>query len=62
MKKQAIKKILASKFWFLIASLIFTLGGIRFLLREDKTGAIIYFIGALLFLIGFIAQAKFNKK
>jgi len=62
MRKNKIRKICASPFWFLIGSIIFIIGGIRFLLIEDSTGGIIYLSAALLFLIGFIGQIKFNKR
>ncbi len=59
MKK--IRKIFESKIWFLFGSFIFAIGGVRFLLRGDCVGAIIYLTTALLFLIGFIGQTLFNK-
>ncbi len=57
-----IRKIFAHPVWFLIGSLIFGIGGVRFLLREDSTGAVIYLIAAVLFLIGFLGQVLFNKR
>ena len=63
MKKQSkIRKMLVSKIWFLVVSIIFAIGVVRFLLSGDTIGAIIYLVTALLFLIGFVGRIKFNGK
>lgn len=61
MKKNKLRKIFSHPIWFLIGGFIFTLGGVRYSLKGDKVGAIIYLITALFFLIGFIGQIIFNK-
>jgi NhaP-type Na+/H+ or K+/H+ antiporter len=50
------KKIFQSEIWFLAASVIFLFAGFRFYLKEDFTGALIFIIVGILFLINFIGR------
>ena len=56
-----LKKIFASNLWFLLGAILFLIAGIRYLLRDDTTGAAIYFLVSVLFAIGYLGQVKFNK-
>ena len=56
-----LRKIFSSSIWFLIGAALFLIAGIRYVIKEDVIGAIIYFLVAFIFLIGYIGQIKFNK-
>ena len=55
------RKLFASSIWFLIGAAIFLLAGIRYVINADTIGAIIHFVIALFFFIGYIGQLKHNK-
>ncbi len=61
-KKCDLGKILASSLWFLLGAILFLIAGIRYIISQDVIGAIINFLVALLFLVGYIGRVKFNKK
>ena len=56
------KNIFSHPIWFLIGSFIFGFGGVRYSLSGDRTGAIIYLVAALFFLLGFLGQVLLGKK
>ncbi len=56
-----LRKLFASSIWFLIGAVIFLIAGIRYVVMADTVGAIINFLVALFFLIGYLGQLKFNK-
>ncbi len=60
-KKSKLRKICGSNLWFLLGALLFLIGGIRYLIQGDDTGAIIYFLAAFLFSIGYLGRIKFSK-
>ena len=55
------KKIFTSKIWFLISTLIFAIAGERYIVKGDNIEAIINFLVAITFFIGFVFQIKFYK-
>jgi len=56
------KKILSSNIWFLVGAILFLIAGVRYIILNDVVGAIIYFVGVVLFLIGYFGRVKFSKK
>ena len=56
-----IRKIFSHPVWFLIGALIFVSGGVRFVIKGDMTGAIIYFVAGFLSLVGFIGRTLFDN-
>ncbi len=61
-KKCNLKEACSWSGWFLIGAILCLIGGVRYLLQNDDIGTLIYLLAALLFTIGYIGQAKFNKK
>jgi len=55
------RKIFSSNLWFLLGAILFLIAGVRYVINYDVIGAIINFLVALFFLIGYIGQVKFNK-
>jgi len=55
------RKIFASNILFLLATIIFFIAGVRYYIRADTVGAILSFAIAVLFLIGYFRQVKYNK-
>ena len=60
-KKSKLRKICASNIWFLIGTVLFLISGIRSVFQQDDTGAVISFLAALLFLIGYIGRVEMTK-
>lgn len=57
-----LRKLFSSPVWFLIGAVIFEAGAVRYFIKEDFTGGVIYAIAGILFLLGFIGQKMVNKR
>jgi len=57
-----ISKFIKSKIWFLVGTVLFIFSGIRYVNADYILVSILYFVVALVFLLGFILRVKQDSK
>lgn len=57
-----ISRFIKSKIWFLVGTILFIFSGVRYLNADYTLISILYFVVALVFLLGFILRIVQDKK